>query len=64
MPLKSSDEKQDLILKVFDYFEMNKTETSLVSLIAQPNFVCSCYVAIQDVLGKIEGTAAVLIIDV
>ena len=43
---------------------MNKTEISLVSLIAQPNFVCSCYVAIQDVLGKIEGTAAVLIIDV
>ena len=43
---------------------MNKTETSLVSLIAQPNFGCSCYVAIQDVLGKIEGTAAVLIIDV
>jgi hypothetical protein len=24
MPLKTSDEKQDLILKVFDYFEANQ----------------------------------------
>ena len=38
---------------------MNKTETSRVSLIEQPNCGCSCYVGIRDVLGKIEGTAAV-----
>jgi hypothetical protein len=43
---------------------MNKTETSQVSLIEQLNFGCSRYIALQDVLGKIEGTAAVLIIDV
>ena len=38
---------------------MNKTKTSRVSLIEQPNFGCT-----RDVLGKIEGTAAVLIIDI
>jgi hypothetical protein len=43
---------------------MNKNETSWVSLIEQPNFGCSRYVELQDVLGRIEGTAAVLIIDV
>ena len=45
---------------------MNKTETSRVSLIEQPkpNFGCSRYVALRDVLGKIEGTAAVFIIDI
>ena len=43
---------------------MNKTETSRVSLIEQPNFGCSRYVALRDVFGRIEGTAAVLIIDV
>ena len=42
---------------------MNKTETSRVSLIEQQNFGYSRYVALRDVLGKIEGTAAVLIID-
>ena len=42
---------------------MNKTETSRVSLIEQPCCVCSRYIALRDVLGKIEGTAAVLIID-
>jgi hypothetical protein len=42
----------------------NKTETSRVSLIEQPNFGCSRYVALQDALGKIEGTAIILIIDV
>ena len=43
---------------------MIKTEISRVSLIEQPNFGCFRYVMLQDVLGKIEGTAAVLIIDV
>ena len=43
---------------------MNKTETSQIFLIEQPHFGCSRYVALRDVLGKIEGTAAVLIIDV
>ena len=43
---------------------MNKTEISRVSLIEQTNFGCSLYVALQDVLGKIEGTATVLVIDV
>ena len=43
---------------------MNKPETSRVSLIEQQNFGCSRYVAVQDFLGKIEGTAAVLIIEV
>jgi hypothetical protein len=38
---------------------MNKTETSRVSLIEQPHFGCSRYVALRDVLGKIEGTATV-----
>jgi hypothetical protein len=41
---------------------MNKTETSRISLIEQPNVGCSRYVALQDVLSKIEGTAVVLII--
>jgi hypothetical protein len=39
-------------------------DTSRVSLIEQQNFGCSRYVALRDVLGKIEGTAAFLIIDV
>ena len=43
---------------------MNETETSRISLIERQNFGCSRYVALQDVLGKIEGTAAVLIIDI
>ena len=43
---------------------MNKTETSQVSPIEQPNFGCSRCVALRDVLGKIEETAAILIIDV
>jgi hypothetical protein len=43
---------------------MNKTETSRISLIEQPNVGCSRYVALQDVLGKIEGTAVGLITDV
>jgi hypothetical protein len=38
---------------------MNKTKTPQVSPIEQPNFGCSRYV-----LGKIEETAAVLIIDI
>ena len=43
---------------------MNKTKTPQVSPIEQPNFGCSRYVVLRDVLGKIEETAAVLIIDV
>ena len=43
---------------------MNKTETSRICLIEQPHFGCSRYVALRDDLGKREGTAAVLIIDV
>jgi hypothetical protein len=34
---------------------MNKTETSRVSLIEQPNFGCSRYVALRDVLGELLG---------
>jgi hypothetical protein len=43
---------------------MNKTETSRIRLIEQPHFGCSRYVALRNALGKIEGTATVLIIDV
>jgi hypothetical protein len=42
---------------------MNETETSQVSLIEQSNYGCSRYVALRDALGKIEGTAAVLLFD-
>jgi hypothetical protein len=38
---------------------MNKIKTSQESLIEQPHFGCSRYVALRDVLGKIEETAAV-----
>ena len=36
MPLKTSDEKQDLILKVFDYFEAE----SKLSLESEMNISC------------------------
>jgi uncharacterized Fe-S cluster-containing MiaB family protein len=53
-----------MILCILCEYYMNKTKTSQESLIEQPNFCCSRYVALRDVLGKIEGTAAVLIVDV
>ena len=53
-----------MILCILCEYSMNKTETSRVSLIEQPKLGCSPFVALRDVLGKIEGTAAVLIIDV
>jgi hypothetical protein len=53
-----------MILCILCEYYMNKTETSRVSLIEQQNFGCLRYVALRYVLGKIEVTAAVLIIDV
>ena len=53
-----------MILCFLCEYQMIKTETSRVSLIEQQNFGCSRYVALRDILGKIEGTATVLIIEV
>jgi hypothetical protein len=46
MPLKTSDEKQDLILKVFDYFE---AESKLSLGESEMNISCIAYLGSGDI---------------